>query len=223
MTNHPSALLLGIVLVFSNACHESTQTFPDANADRLVQTPPGSKERLSLGEAELIPGTTVFRANLSVNREEGFSSKGSYFETRNILFIDPSDKAAHWLLPDTKHVIESATDIGESRAGIGDPAGPASLASNINTRSKKTLAILTYAKVNREHWRDFTGELLLSDSTGRQISEIADEVKNVQAAMLLGNEIVIIYERNHRLVLQAFNPTSLAKKREQEIEIPALK
>ena len=124
MKNHPSALLLGIVLVFSSACHQSTRPLPGANADRLVQTPPGSQESLILGEAELVPGTTVFRANLSVNREEGFSSKGSYFETRNILFIDPSDKAAHWLLPDTKHVIESATDIGESRAGIGDPARP---------------------------------------------------------------------------------------------------
>jgi hypothetical protein len=41
--------------------------------------------------------------------------------------------------------------------------------------------------------------------------------------MLLGSEIVVIYERNNRLVTQAYDPASLARKREQEIEIPALK
>jgi hypothetical protein len=214
-----SALLVGmIVLVFATACRQSTQA-PQVGTDRLVQAPPGSQESFNLGQAELIPGTTVFRANLSVNREGGFGSdgKGSYFETRNILFIDPSEKAARWLLPDTNHVIEDATDIG------APSTGPPGLRENIRARPKKTVAILTYVKAKREHWRDFSGELLLSDSTGRHVSEIADEVKDVQVAMLLGSEIVVIYERNNRLVTQAYDPASLARKREQEIEIPALK
>ena len=173
---------------------------------------------MTLGKAELIPGTNVFRVDLFVSREAGFSSDGksSYFETRNILFVDPSEKAAHWLLPDTNHVVEEATDIGEP-----DNSRP-SLAENNNLRLKKVVAILAYVKPNRDHWRDFPGELLLSNSTGRNVEKIADEVKDVQISALQGSEIVIIYERNHRLMLQAFDSTSLAKKREQEIEIPPL-
>src|SRR5437764_10269569 len=156
LMQNSSALLVGmIVLVFANACHQSTQ-LPQVGTDRLVQAPPGSQESFNLGQAELIPGTTVFRVNLSVNREGGFGSdgKGSYFETRNILFIDPSEKAARWLLPDTNHVIEDATDIGEPSTG------PPGLAENIRARPKKTVAILTYVKDKREHWRDFPGQLM---------------------------------------------------------------
>jgi len=119
--------------------------------------------------------------------------------------------------PDTNHVIEEATDIGEP-----NNIQP-SLAEYDNVRPKKTVAILAYVKVKRDHWRDFPGELLLSNSTGGHVTEIADEVKEIQVSALQGSEVVIIYERNHRLVLQAFDSTSLAKKREQEIEIPPLK
>jgi len=152
-----------------------------------------------------------------VNGEGGFSSGKGYFETRNILFIDASDKVAHWLLPDTDHVVAEATDIGE-----GNNTQPVVGQYN-GVRLTKTIAILAYVKPNGEHWRDSLGDLLLSDSTGLHVSKIANEVKDVKSAMLLRNEIVILYERNHRLVLQAFDPTSLAKRREQEIEIPALK
>src|SRR5438270_6201018 len=98
-----SALLaVTVLLVLSTACRDSVPPHQDASGYQLVQTPPGSQERLTLGKAEPIAGTTVFRVDLFVNREAGFSSdgKGSYFETRNILFVDPSEKTARWLLPD---------------------------------------------------------------------------------------------------------------------------
>jgi hypothetical protein len=182
----------------------------------LVQAPAGSNESFTLGRAELVPGTVVFRANLFLN-DSGFISEKRGFETRNILFINALEKDAHWLLSDTNHVIQEATDIAD------DNDAHSNVAEDTKARSKKTLAILAYVKARREQWRDFPGQLLLSDGTGRHVAAIADQVTDVQVARLLGSEIIVIYERNSRLVVQAFDPTSLTKKREQEIEIPPLK
>jgi len=39
----------------------------------------------------------------------------------------------------------------------------------------------------------------------------------------LRGELIILYERDRRLVLATFDPGSLAKHREQEIDVPQLK
>jgi len=71
----------------------------------------GPNARLSLGRASVVAGTDVLRADLSLNRGgEGFSS-GGYTETRNILFIEPGQKAARWLLPDNDYVIGQSSDV----------------------------------------------------------------------------------------------------------------
>src|SRR6266568_2141857 len=47
------------------------------------------KTDLTLGRAELVPGSTVLRADLFVSRGGAGFSSGGYNETRNILFINP--------------------------------------------------------------------------------------------------------------------------------------
>src|SRR5215510_10907408 len=75
------------------------------NAETGVQVATEPRVDLILGRAEPVPGSAVLRANLTVSRGSAGFSSGGYSETRNILFIDPTQKAAHWLLPDNDHVI----------------------------------------------------------------------------------------------------------------------
>jgi hypothetical protein len=58
---------------------------------------------------------------------------------------------------------------------------------------------------------------------GRKIVEVANGVRDVHIATLDAGKVIILFERNRRLVLATFEPTSLVKKREQEIELPQLK
>ncbi len=57
----------------------------------------------------------------------------------------------------------------------------------------------------------------------RNTIEVANEVRDLHVASLMGNEIDLLYERNRRLVSAAFDSSSLAKKNEREIELPQLK
>src|ERR1700757_3012077 len=75
--------------------------------------PPDLTAHLKLGRVLIVEGTNVMRADLTSDRGgKGFSS-GGYSETRNILFIEPEKKEAHWLLLDNDHVINDTTDITE--------------------------------------------------------------------------------------------------------------
>jgi hypothetical protein len=70
-----------------------------------------SDPRLFLGQASVVSGTVFMRADLLRHHEGGGFSSGGYAEARNILFIDPSEKQARWLLPDDKHVIVERTEV----------------------------------------------------------------------------------------------------------------
>ncbi len=48
-------------------------------------------------------------------------------------------------------------------------------------------------------------------------------MREIHLASLSGGELIILYERDRRLVLATFDPGSLAKRREQEIDVPQLK
>ena len=65
---------------------------------------------LSLGRASIINGTDVMRAELSVDRAELKFSSGGYREVRNILFIEPTQKAARWLLSYPDRSIEGSQE-----------------------------------------------------------------------------------------------------------------
>ena len=65
-----------------------------------------------------------------------------------------------------------------------------------------------------------SGKLLLFDPSGRTIVEVANNVRNIHPTSLSGGDLTILYERNRRMVLAAFDPGSLAKRGEQEIDVP---
>jgi len=67
------------------------------------------------------------------------------------------------------------------------------------------------------------GKLLLFDTTGKKVVEVANNVREMHLASLSGGELSILYERDRRLFLAAFDPESLAKRREQEIDVPQTK
>ena len=148
------------------------------------------------------------RAELTTeSSREGFSS-GGYSEIRNLLFIDPTQKSAHWLLPDNNQVISDLTDISEDETA---------------RRPKRLLATVLLVKPRSPSKDDSSGRLLLFNPDGKNIIEVASNASDVQLAALSGDALTILYERNRRLVSTRFNPESLAKLTEQEIEVPELK
>lgn len=166
-----------------------------------------SNAHLSLGRASLVEGTNVMRADLSLNRGgEGFSS-GGYTETRNILFIESGQKDARWLLPDNDHVIAESSDV------IDDT----------EHKTKRVIATAVLVKPMTGSPDTTVGRLLLFDPPGRKVMEVANNVRDIHLASLSSGEVAILYERDKRLVLAVFDSGSLAKYREQEIDVPQLK
>jgi hypothetical protein len=183
------------------------------DADAGVPVGADSHLKFSLGRASTVPGTNVLRANLSIDRGGAGFSSGGYTETRNILFIEPGQKAARWLLPDNDHLIAHSSDIPD-RSGIDeDKTG--------NPRNMIATAVLVKTATGGSE--PSAGKLLLFDNSGRKIVEVADNVREIHLASVSSGELTILYERNRHLVLATFDPGSLSKRSEQEIDIPQLK
>ncbi len=144
------------------------------------------------------------RANLSFNRGGAGFSSGSYTETRNILFIEPGQKTARWLLPDNDHIITDSSDITE----------------NSDSKAKRLIATAVLVKSPASSPETTVGKLLLFDPSGRKIVEVASTVREVHLASLSAGDLTILYERDRRLVLATFDPASLAKRAEQVIDVP---
>jgi len=177
------------------------------NAQTAVQVVAGPHTDLTLGQAESVPGSPVLRANLTSRGEEGKFSSGGYSETRNILFIDPDQKNARWLLPDNQHVIEQRSDLKDVE---GDS-------------KERLIATALLIAIPNSKSQPEPARLVLFDASGKNLVEVANDVNNLQLATLSGNEIVLLYERNRHIVRATFDSSSLSKRREQEIEVPQLK
>jgi hypothetical protein len=137
-----------------------------------------------------------------------FSSGGGYgSEVRNVLFIEPGKKTAHWLLADNDHIVSDSSNIAEQK----DP------------NTGRVLVTTVLVKPVTSSPESTTGKLLLFDPPGTKIIEVADHVRTIQVAALEGDELSILYERDKQLFLIVFNPYSLAKLREQVIEVPQLR
>ena len=67
-----------------------------------------------------------------------------------------------------------------------------------------------------------TGKLIVFDPTGRTVVEVSDEVTAVKSAALKDEVVTILFERRKRLVRATFDPKTLAKLGEQEIDVPIL-
>jgi len=177
----------------------------DAEAGVPVAADP--KTSLSLGNTSQVPGTNVLRADLFLDRGGAGFSSGGYREIRNILFIEPGQKSAHWLLPDNDHQIVDNSDIGERKTD--DP--------------KRIIATAVLVKPTTGTPESSTGKLLLFDPSGRNIVQVADGVRQIHHASFGNGDLTILYERNRHFVMASFDSTSLTKHSEQEIEVPQLK
>jgi hypothetical protein len=203
-------IILALLAVGSFIVHEmGIDSVQDREADAGIPVNGvDPKADLVLSSASFVPGTQVMRAELQRNDGARFSSGGSgeYRETRNILFIEPGQKTAHWLLPDNDHVIDT-TDIEETKQPNGE-------------RVVATAALVKSPSPSPEI---ATGKLLLFDPPGRKVVAVADGVRAIQIASLSGDELNLLYERDKRLFLDVFDAQSITKLREQEIEIPPVK
>jgi len=159
--------------------------------------------RTSLSQPSFVDGTEVMRSHLYRLNGGPFSSGSS--EIRNVLFIEPGEKSARWLLGDDRHVIET-TDLAE-----GDEY----------SRSRRTGA--TAGLVKPAEGDTVGGKVLLVDPPGRRIVDAAIGVRKIQMAVLRSDQIMLLYERDRRLVLATFDAGTFARRGEQEIEVPLLK
>jgi hypothetical protein len=164
--------------------------------------------RMTLGQASVVPGTHVMRAHLFLYQPGGGFSSGGYSETRNILFIQPGEKAARWLLPDDQHVVSDSSDL------VADEDDP---------KAKRTVATAAVVKPAIGELDLAKGKLLLFDPPGNRVVEVADGVRKLQVASLAGGEITLLYERERRLVLTVFDASTFTKRNEQEMDVPQLK
>lgn len=160
---------------------------------------------LKLGDASLVEGTSVMRAELQQSSEGAKFSSGYSSETRNILFIEPGQKAASWLLPDNAHIIGDTQDIKDNK-----------------TSEKKVVATVVVVNSTTDPAEVAGGRLLLFDPAGRNVIEVAKNVHKLHVASASGSELTLLFERNQRFVLAAFDARSLSKVREQEIEVPRI-
>jgi len=164
--------------------------------------------RLFLGQASVVPGTVVMRADLVLHREGGGFSSGGYAETRNVLFIDPAERQARWLLPDDRHVIAESSDISTT----GEDGKP-----------KRTVATVALVKPSDADRQTGKGELILFGPPGNPVVRVSDDVRTLHVAALAGDLITVLYERDRQLVVAEFAATSLGKQREQTMPVPPLK
>src|SRR6516225_3656097 len=158
---------------------------------------PNEKSQLVLSRASIVQGTQVMRAELQRGREAKFSS-GYSSETRNILFIDPGEKTAHWLLQDNDHVIVDSSDISDQKA----------------PDEKRVIVTAVLVKSATDSPENALGKLLLFDPAGKRIIEVADHVRTIQVATITRGELSLLYERDKHLVLDVYEPQSIAKIRE---------
>jgi hypothetical protein len=175
------------------------------DADVRLSVPDSTrKARLSLSRASLVRGTNVMRAELQGESVGGKFSSSYGKETRNILFIEPGNKKGRWLLPDNDHIITDNNDFTEPK----------------DSDEKRVIATAIVVRSADPRSDSTDGKLVLFDVTGRNVVELANNVKEIHITSAAGNELTILFERDNRLVFAAFDARTLAKLRELEIEVP---
>jgi hypothetical protein len=199
------AITFGVgVLVYEEL---GTRTALQHNAEAGVPVSADPAVNLNLGHAEIVDGTRVLRADLYLYKGGAGFSSGGYNETRNILFIDPVQESAYWLLADNDHVIAERSDV-----------------KNLNDQTKQPIiATAVLVKPRSAQPEMVNGRLLLFSADGKKIVQVADDVRELQVATLDSQDITLLYERQRGLVLTSFDSSSLAKKREHGIVVPQLK
>jgi hypothetical protein len=174
----------------------------------LAVADPQADPRLSLAPAIVLSGTHVMRAQLVLYRGGGGFSSGGYSETRNLLFLEPGDKAARWLLPDNQHAITDNPDV---------------VAHEDDEKEKRIVATAALIKAASDQLDVATGKLLLFDPPAKKIVEVAAGVRKIHVVSLVNGEISLLYERERRLVMARYDATTLLRRGEEQIDVPQLK
>jgi hypothetical protein len=152
-----------------------------------------------LGHAEVVPGTSVMRATLTVERDgsgfgkgSGYGSSGGSTETRNILFIEGSEKAARWLFPDNVHIIEGTIDVTDEA-------------------NKNTIATVVLVKPSATPSEVGPERLPLFGPSGKKVVEVASDATDVHLAKVSSGELTVLFERNRRMVVATFDAKSIGE------------
>jgi hypothetical protein len=174
----------------------------------LVVAGPQADPRLSLAPAIVLSGTHIMRAQLVLYKSGGGFSSSGYGETRNLLFLEPGDKAARWLLPDNQHAITDNPDM---------------VADEDDSKAKRIVATAALVKPTTGQLDVAKGKLLLFDPAAKHVIEVADAVRKIHVASVVNGEISLLYERDRRLVMARFDGATLARRGEEEIDVPQLK
>jgi hypothetical protein len=165
------------------------------------------EEKLTWGGTNEIAGTPVMRIDLVGSGGKGMSS--SYGETRNVLFLDPAEKAGRWLLPDRGHFFAESIQLASD---LEHPTG------------KGALGTAVLVKDVGHNDEGATGRLLLFDPVGRTVEWLSEGVRRLNAASVEpSGDWVILYERNRQFVIAVVDGKTLKMRREQAFDIPALK
>jgi hypothetical protein len=196
---------IAMLLFGTSGCTTNSDRYPNIG---VPVAGPDTKSDLRLGHPSLVTGTEVMRADLvGKSTNVSFSSGGTSFATRNILFIEPNQKTAHWLLPDNAHSVQDLLDIADEKESNERPViGTAVLVKQANVPAETAV-----------------GRLLLFDPPGRHIVEVSDNVRDIQVASIRGGRLTILYERERQLHLEVFDPHTITKVRDQVIDVPLLK
>ena len=198
------SIVFGVAVLIAGEVGARTVGRREAEAGIPVAPAADSNAHLSLRRASVVDGTNFMRADLSLDHAgKGFSS-GGYSETRNILFIEPTKNEGRWLLPDNDHIVAENSDITEGA----------------ERSAKRVIATVVLVKSATGSPETAGGRLLLFDASGQKIIEVASDVRELHLTSVSAGLLSILFERNRRLVVATFDPASLAKHAEQEIEVP---
>jgi hypothetical protein len=177
-----------------------------AQTELRVDNATDPKARLVLGEAKEIGGflrVELVRADGDARLNSGFS-KSVYRPAINILFIQAGEKAGRWLLADNDHVLVEDIDVRDEQ----------------KPKSECIVATAILAKPAAHSEESDTGKLVLFNPAGKIVVNVADNVRTIQLASIANADLTVLYEQDRRLVLASFDPVTLQKRHEDQIEIP---
>lgn len=167
--------------------------------------------RLALGHWTRIDGTSTFQAPLLLDQQPGtgFSSSYDASETRNLLFVDAATGAARWLLDSDDEVIVETEEVRHEARG--ERQGP-------------LMVTVVLVKPPADDLERTDGRLLVFDPTARRIEQVASGVRALHAATPASAKgFTLVYERERKYVVAAFDAVSLARMSEQIVAVPPLK
>lgn len=164
--------------------------------------------KLRLTRLAPVDGVPVLRGELLADAQASGFSSGPSAETRNILYVDTASGHARWLLPDDDHVI---TDHLEMSVEQSEPP-----------RSRRQLASVALVKLATDDESDGTGTLLLVAADGARQLTISTGVRAVHSASVEAGTLRLLYEREKKLYLAAYESSTFQKSSETPIDVPSL-